>query len=74
MHATGHRLGLLQQAKVLKECGFDTGGNLDYVHITEAHTEASYTIGKLTVPKNEVLTERNRLRVRQWVVGFTPTI
>lgn len=66
--------GLLQQAGILAKRGFDTGGELNYVHVTEARTEAVYTTGALTGGggKSGEVSDRDRKRVQQWVVGFTP--
>jgi hypothetical protein len=43
--------GLLQQADVLARRGFDTAGELNFVHVTEAATEPVYVAGRLTVGK-----------------------
>jgi hypothetical protein len=56
---TGKNLGLLQQAHVLARRGFDTAGELNFVHVTEAATEPVYIAGRLTVGKrgNEPVAE-----------------
>ncbi len=66
--------GLLQQARVLAQCGFDTAGELNFIHVTEAHTAASYTAGALTGGggRSGEVSDQDRKRVQQWVVGFTP--
>jgi hypothetical protein len=48
---TGKNRGLLQQADVLARHGFDTAGQLNFVHVTEAATEPIYVAGRLTVGK-----------------------
>jgi hypothetical protein len=41
--------GLLQQADALAKNGFDTAGELNYVHVAEAETEPLYKKGRLIV-------------------------
>jgi hypothetical protein len=46
---TGKNRGLIEQADVLMRHGFDTAGDLNFVHVTEAATEPVYVAGRLTV-------------------------
>jgi hypothetical protein len=48
---TGKNRGLLQQADALMRRGFDTAGELNFVHVTEAATEPVYIAGRLTLGK-----------------------
>jgi hypothetical protein len=46
---TGKNRGLFQQADVLARRGFETAGELNFVHVTEADTEPFFVPGKLTL-------------------------
>jgi hypothetical protein len=69
--------GLFPQAAALKRRGFDTGGSLTYVHVTEEHTEPDYKLGTLKYGDKRggaaAISDEERARVKQYVVGVSPS-